>query len=60
MKKEEIKIIRGIYFRYEVFQELLKASKELNISRSEIVNQAVKRYLDSLKLTKIKELKKEE
>ena len=57
--KKDIKIIRGIYFKYEIFQELVKASEELKMSRSQIVNQAVKKYLDSLKMSKIHELKEE-
>ena len=54
-----IKIIRSIYFDKELFEELLKASEELKISRSQIVNIAVRRYLDSMKLTKIHELKED-
>ena len=55
--KKEIKIIRTIYFDYDLFQEVIEISEKLKMSRSEFVNIAVKRYINSMKLTKIEELR---
>ena len=57
---KNIKIIRSIYFEQEVFERLLRVSKKYGISRSQLVNQAVKRYLNSLEPSKIQELKTKE
>ena len=50
--KKNIKVIRSIYFEYDLFEELSKVSERLKISRSEIVNRAVRSYLNNIKITK--------
>ena len=50
--KKNIKVIRSIYFEYDLFEELSKVSERLKISRSEIVNRAVRSYLNNINITK--------
>ena len=54
---KNIKIIRSIYFEQEIFERLLKVSERLKISRSQIVNAAVRRYLSSMEPSKTQEPK---
>ena len=57
---KNIKIIRSIYFEQEVFERLLKVSERLKISRSQIVNAAVRRYLSSVEPSKVETKSKED
>lgn len=57
---KNIKIIRSIYFEQEVFERLLKVSERLKISRSQIVNTAVRRYLNSMEPSKVETKSKED
>ena len=56
---KNIKIIRSIYFEQEVFERLLKVSERLKVSRSQIVNAAVRRYLSSIEPSKVEAKGKE-
>ena len=49
---KDIKIIRSIYFDYELFQKLQKVAEKNNVSRSKIVNDAIKQYIDKIKKDK--------
>ena len=60
IKMKNIKIIRSIYFEQEVFERLLKVSERLKISRSQIVNAAVRRYLSSMDPSKVEAKGKED
>ena len=41
----KLKIIRTVYFEYELLQRIQEISKRFGISRSKLVNDAVREYL---------------
>ena len=42
---KNIKIIRTVYFDYELLRKLQEVSRKLGVSRSKIVNDAIREYL---------------
>ena len=42
---KDIKIITSVYFDYELLQKMQEVSEKLGVSRSKLVNDAVREYL---------------
>ena len=42
---KNIKIIRTVYFDYELLQKMQVVSEKLGVSRSKLVNDAIREYL---------------